>query len=243
MLEVVLVNGSGMRVAPFALSWLLLHPLAGDATERWHTHGLLGYTTDYIDRGISQSDGHGSAHGEISWQHDHGFGVLLRAASVDFGADDDATAEVNLVAGVERTVGQTLLATSLAYVHFTGVSAGQNYDLVEISGDLLHEIRDWQVDLHAIYSPNESGHVGDALYATAGLAYRLTGTVAARLHGGYQWFSREQDAGPAYYDWGIGVQWTYGRFVGGLAYTDTSLGSACVDICNERVALRLEILF
>ena len=232
-----------MRVTPVALSWMLLHPLAGDATERWDTHGLLGYTTDYVDRGVSQSDGHGSAHGEISWQHDHGFGVLVRATSVDFGTDDDATAEVSLVAGFERTVGQTLLEP--AWPTCISRVCQRRRTTIWLKSPVTSSTRsgDWQVDLHAVYLPNESGHVGDAVYTTAGLAYRLTETVAARLHGGYQWFSREQEAGPSYYDWGIGLQWTYGRFVGGLAYTDTNLNSACVDICDGRVALRLEILF
>jgi uncharacterized protein (TIGR02001 family) len=220
---------------------MLLDPALGLAADRWQTDGLVGYATDYIDRGISQSDRHGAVRAEVGWRHDHGYGVRLSAATVDFGEHDDAVAELNVIGGREWQHGPVVLATSLAYVHFAGVDPSEHYDLVEWAGDIVYEVRDWQLDLQAVYSPNESGRVGQAVYVAAGAGRRLTESLALRLHGGRQWFDREEDAGDSYHDWGLGLVWTHGRMSYGVGYTDTDLGSACRDICDERIALTLEL--
>ena len=227
--------------ASLALTCMLLDPVAALAGERWQVDALVGYATDYVDRGVSQSDGHGALRGEIGWRHDHGYGARLSATTVDFGEDDDAVAELNAIVGREWQLGPTVLAASIAYVHFAGADAEDHYDLVEVAGDVVYEVKSWELDLQTVYSPNESGRVGQALYFAAGVGHRFTESLALRVHGGRQWFEREADAGDSYHDWGIGLVWTRGRFSGALAYSDTDLGAACHDICDERVALTLEL--
>ena len=246
MTDVHLKPGTGRPAsrplrASLALTCMLLEPVLAFADESWQTDGLVGYATDYVDRGVSQSDGHGAVRAEVGWQHIGGYGVRLSAATVDFADANDAVAEVNLIAGMEWTRGPIVLATSVALVHFVGAEPSGHYDLVELAGDFVYEVDRWQLDLQAVYSPNESGHVGDALYVAAGIGHRLTDSLAVRAHGGHQWFAHEDDAGASFQDWGIALVWTRGRVSCGLAYSDTDLSSGCAGLCDDRVALTVEL--
>ena len=234
-------SGHGKDRAALALTWVLLQPAVGAAQENWEADALLGYATDYVDRGVSQSDGHGSVRGELGWQHVGGFAARVTAASVDFGANQDVYAELNLIAGMEWPIGAAALAATVAYVQFVGAEASQDDDLIEVAGELVHEIDRWRVDLQAVYSPDELGDVGPALYFAAGIGRLLSESLFIRAHGGRQWFSHQDEAGPSYHDWGIELGWTRDRVTCGLSYTDTDIGSACAEICDARLALTLEL--
>ena len=69
--------------ASLALMCMLLGPVDALGGEPWQTDGLVGYATDYVDRGISQSDGHGSVRGEIGWILEDNQGMVAIADAIE----------------------------------------------------------------------------------------------------------------------------------------------------------------
>lgn len=70
---------------------------------------------------------------------------------------------------------------------------------------------------------------------------RLPKALLLRVHAGRQWFSRNDLAGPDYFDSGATLEWQRGRFGARLAFTDTDAGSACADLCDAQINLILEL--
>lgn len=225
-------------------------------------YGEVGLVSDYVDRGISNSDEKPALQGGLTLEFDLGRedGSLayfdLWGSNVDFDDGDEARAEVDLSFGVWAPLGESGFDVDVAatYITYPGADSDLDYNYVEFPMALGYTVTDdLYLGLGYTFAPDYSGSVGRAHYAEATASWSLPWlqeswplALDARL--GRQWFESNSMAGlDDYLDWGLGLTLTLGRVDLGLHYTDTSLSRGdCYggsDTCAARVVLSAVVSF
>jgi len=219
-------------------------------------YGEVGVVSDYVDRGISNSDERPALQAGLTYEFDLGLdqeatGYLdLWGSNVDFDDGGEARVELDFSAGLAAPLGESGFDVDVAatYIVYPGADSDLDYDYVEFPLALGYAVTDaLSLGLGYIFSPDHSGDVGRAHYVEALAAWTLPWpgddwpvTLDARL--GRQWFESNSMAGlDDYLDWGIGLTTTVGPVDLGLHYTDTNLGRGdCYggsDACDARLVL------
>ncbi|MGZ9033475.1 MAG: TorF family putative porin, partial [Rhodospirillales bacterium] len=166
----------------------------------------VGLVSEYVDRGISNSDGNPALQGGISYSI--GTGIADAAAyagfwgsSVDFDDGGEATGELDWYFGVNGTVPGTELAWDIggAYYTYPGASSSLNYDYWEIPLVLSHPLwEDLTVTGSYYFSPEFFGDAGEAHYLNAGLSWDISFepvTLTLGAATGHQWIEDNAWAG------------------------------------------------
>lgn len=178
----------------------------------------FGANTDYVFRGISQTDENPSAFAGADATMGIGYaGVWV--SNVDFGAGNGTDLEFDLYAGVKPTVGPVNLDLAVIYYGYTGQPKGSNEDYWE--GKIAASVPAGPVTLGAAvyYSPEFFGKSGDATYAEINWATAFADSkfsVSGAL-------GHQQVKGPADYNtWNVGVGYAFADNLGvDLRYHDT----------------------
>jgi uncharacterized protein (TIGR02001 family) len=199
--------------------------------------GSVVFTSDYVDRGISQSAGHAAVQGQLGWLDTSGLFAALWGSSVDFDDGGEATMETNYIVGFERSAGRFTAGVDLTYVDYPGAGNAVDYDLVEIGGHVQCALGRHAISARVVLAPDNSGGAGQAFYAELGLSRKLSEYVSLGAHIGRQWNEIETIAGPDYHDWALEVNFAYEPVDIVLAYTDTDAGAACNGLCDARVVV------
>ncbi len=218
--------------------------------------GELGLVSDYVDRGISNSDGRPALQGGLTYgfplgsASDTALYLDIWGSSVDLDDGGEARVELDLSIGVTATLGAggPDVDAAVTWVLYPGADGDLDYNYVELPLAVGYAVRDdLYLGLGYSFAPDYSGNVGRAHYleAIAGWTLPLPDeawpvTLDARL--GRQWFESNSMAGlDDYLDWGLGLTLTLGHLDLGLHYTETSLGrSDCYDgsdACGARFVL------
>lgn len=152
--------------------------------------GYIGVVSDYVDRGISQSAGHGAVQGGVDWQHSSGAFASLWASSVDYD-DDESKAEIGYSLGYERAAGNALFRGSVDYYHYPGVPSEWHYNLLELNAVTEYDFGPVMLATRLVFSPEQSGHAGKATYTGLTLGRPLTDHLMLSFHAGHQWLDRK----------------------------------------------------
>ena len=197
----------------------------------------LGANTDYVFRGVSQTDNDPSVFGGA----DASLGMAYAGvwvSNVDFGNGTDI--EFDLYAGIKPTLGPVSLDIGVLYYGYTDQPAGSHEDYWE--GKVTASIPAGPATLGAAlyYSPEFFGKTGDASYYEVNAAVPIGETkftVSGAL--GYQ-----QVKGPLdYTSWNLGVGYSLNDHVGlDVRYFDTDehrFGS----IYDSRVVAGIKLIF
>lgn len=206
--------------------------------------GSATIATDYVFRGISQTDENPSVQGLIEWRHDTGVLLGVWGSNVDFNDGDQASLELDWYVGFTGTTRAIGYDVRFIYYSYPGADVARDYDFWEVGGSLTHEpLAGLTLGVGYNFSPDYfaesgAGHYvhGDAAYAIGMLPVpvRLTGTV------GYQ-FIDDNDAfgSPDYWHWSAGIAVDVQKLSLGLVYHDTDIEkSRCgagTDVCGARV--------
>lgn len=195
----------------------------------------LGANTDYVFRGVSQTDGDPSVFGGADATFGIGYaGVWV--SNVDFGGGADV--EYDLYAGIKPQAGPITFDLGVIYYGYTDSPSGSEQNYWE--GKVAASVPAGPATLGAAvyYSPDFFGGTGDAVYYEANAALPIPETkfaVSGAL--GYQ-----QVKGPAdYTTWNVGVGYQLTDHIGlDVRYVDTDshdLGS----IYDSRVVGGLKV--
>jgi uncharacterized protein (TIGR02001 family) len=196
-------------------------------------------TTDYISRGITQTEHNPAIQGYVEIDP----GILYAgvwASNVKFGESD---AELDLSAGIRPEFGP--FSFDFGYVHYV-YPGDVSPDYGEIYGQVEYAPNDTLTLGSKVYfAPDYSQLGGSAIYgeSTAEIAlpadFSLSGAV------GYQSFAGSLGL-PDYLTWNAGIAWTWkDTFKVDLRYSDTNLSqAACSNLstangCDPRVILSI----
>jgi len=159
--------------------------MAWESTDgAWSTSASLALSTEYVWRGITQSDSEPAISGSFDLGHSSGAYAGIWASNVDF-AGSDASTEIDYYAGFANDIGDTGFSYDIAalYYDYPGAS-DENLDFTEVIGSVNYS------------------------FFTAGIAYTidadnkdLEDSVYYSLDAGYDIGSISLAAGVGHYDY------------------------------------------
>lgn len=99
----------------------------------------IGATSNYVWRGVTQTDDSAAVSGGLDYAHESGFYAGTWASNVDF--DDDTTAEVDIYGGFANTLDMGL-GYDVGFIHYY-YPGGDDIDFTEIQAKLSYT---WVLD-------------------------------------------------------------------------------------------------
>ncbi len=168
----------------------------------------LGFASDYVWRGVSQTDGGPQVSGGV----DVGLGAMgyagIWASNVDFG--DDTVAEVDFYAGITPTLGIAAMDFGVIYYSYVDAPSGADYNFWEFAASGVIPAGPAEIGAAINYSPDFFGGVGDAFYYEVNAATPLTEKLSLSGAIGRQ----EVDGGGDYSTWNIGLGYAFNDTIG-----------------------------
>jgi len=193
------------------------------AADSWG--GSIALTSDYVLRGVSQSDGKAAVQVDLHYDLPSGLLAGLWASSVKLNSQEPTTAEVDAFLGYRWPVGNDW-STKLTAIHYAYPwnSPDAHYDYDEIIAGAAYLDR---VFVTAAYSPNTSRYSNRGLirnraafsYDTA-LQIPLKQAFSASAGVGYYDVSRL--VGTGYWYWNAGLGYDFRPFHLDVTYVGTS---------------------
>lgn len=202
--------------------------------------GNVTLATDYIFRGISQTDGP-AIQGGFDVEFSNGLYAGIWASNLDFG--DDADIEVDYYAGYagafNEKFGYDIGLIYYSYPSSDAASAG-DYDYVEIAGSLSYDFGVVSTTFGLNYSDDYYAGSGSSTFAYVGADMPLANDFALNFNFGSQSIDDTAAFGtPDYNVWNFGASKSVGGFDFALVYTDTDLSnSECFggsDLCSDTI--------
>lgn len=197
--------------------------------------GTAALTSDYMFRGISQTDNNPAIQASLEYSYDTGFyGITpylgFWGSNVDFNDNDTATVEVDTLFGFRGDLLDTGVTWDLGGIYYAYPGASRNggqatnYDYWEIPVKLSYSPVEDLITVGAsyYYSPDYFGATGKANYVNGSLTVTPpVPYVDLALFGavGYQNIEDTKD----YVDWTLGGKVTFKGVDFTIAYVDTNL--------------------
>jgi uncharacterized protein (TIGR02001 family) len=177
----------------------------------------IGANTDYVFRGISQTDEDPSVFGGVDATF-AGIGYAgVWVSNVDFGNGTDA--EFDLYAGVKPTAGPVSFDFAVIYYGYIDQPSGSHEDYFEFKGAASIPAGPATLGAAVYYSPEFFGKTGDATYFEVNGAVPL-GSSKFSVSGalGYQMLKGPFD----YTTWNVGIGYALNDHIGlDVRYHDT----------------------
>ncbi|WP_430425526.1 TorF family putative porin [Phenylobacterium sp.] len=177
----------------------------------------IGANTDYVFRGISQTDEDPSVFGGVDATMGIGYaGVWV--SNVDFSNGTDA--EYDLYAGIKPTAGPVTFDLGVIYYGYVDSPKGSNQDYVEAK--LAASVPAGPATLGAavFYSPEFFGDTGDAWYYEVNAAVTIPDTKVS-VSGALG--RQDIEVGPGYTTWNAGIGYALTDHIAlDLRYWDTA---------------------
>ncbi len=176
----------------------------------------LGAATDYVFRGVSQTNNEGQIYGGADATL-YGIGYAgVWVSNVEFGNGTDL--EYDIYGGIKPTIGVVNLDLGVYYYGYTNQPTGSHEDYVEYKAAASTAVGPATVGALVFYSPEFFGKTGKATYYEINGAVPVAEKVSVSGAVGHQ-----EIEGPADYNtWNLGVSYALNDTVGfDLRYHDT----------------------
>jgi uncharacterized protein (TIGR02001 family) len=199
----------------------------------------LTLATDYLFRGVSQTQTGPAIQGALDIEHATGLYVGGFATNVDFAAPSDANIELDGLFGYRREIFGIKFDVGAIYYAYPGAN-DQPFTLNywEIALKASYEIGPATLLGAFYYSPDFQLESGTGLYTEGGIDLKLPFefVISGRL--GYQSIDKNERFGlPDYWNWNLSVSREVFGFVFAVGYYDTDISKReCggSNICSAR---------
>lgn len=188
------------------------------------------FTSDYMFRGVSQTDNRGALQGGFDISFENGIWAGTWASSIDLEGITDSRTELDLYIGYSGEIGNSGVTFDVAAFHFEyeGPSEAADYQ------EYLFAVHINDLTLGLAYSPEYLGEalsdlLGDKvtfLYPHADYTFSLPNDISLNLHAGWNEMSEEGALEPGednYVDWSVGVSKEYLGAEFSLNYIDSNI--------------------
>lgn len=208
--------------------------VAGAGAAHAETTASVSMTTDYVFRGVTQTDNGPAIQGSFDWSNDMWYAGAWASNVDDFSAD--ASMELDLYVGITPTTGPVNWDLALVGYFYPGAAddAGE-FDYYEgIVGASTDLTEQFSVGAQLAYSPEFFGDTGEGLY------YELNGTFAASeaLSFSGAFGTQDVDTTGDYDTWNLGGSLAMHGFTFDLRYHDTDI-SGLDEVVNLSVSRSL----
>ena len=198
----------------------------------------VGAATDYVWRGVSQTDGP-----QISGGVDATVGGLVYAgtwiSNVDFGTGNDTDFELDFYAGITPQLGPVSLDLGIMYYGYINAPSGSDQDFVEFKLTGTVPVGPATLGAGVYWSDDFFGGTGNATYVELNGSTPISEKFSVSGAVGYQDVDYDGD----YTTWNLGVGYALNDFLGlDLRYHDTNEHDFG-DLYESRVVLGLTASF
>jgi len=220
--------------------------LAADAPASPHTLSAnITLTSDYVFRGVSQTQNQPAIQGGVDYSHASGLYVGTWASNVDWvslGYKEDSSMEIDLYGGYKGALGDVGYDVGVITYYYPGdqIAGANDPDTTEVylgaSWKFLSAKYSYVVSDRFVGWGTSVGN-GDtqgSYYVELNGNYDLGNGWGILGHVGYQDVKDNDDA--SYTDWKVGVSKNIGFGTVALAYTDTDANSVAYTWAGEKVA-------
>ena len=199
----------------------------------------VGVATDYVFRGISQTDENAQVFGGVDLTMDMLYAGVW-ASNVDFNEGTDA--EVDFYVGVKPEAGGwTFDLAGIYYAYINQPDDAPEYNYFEAKAAASRAFGPATIGGAVYYSPEFFAEVGDALYYEVNGGYTINDRITATAALGRQEFGDLDDAD--YTTWNIGATFALTDNFGiDVRYHDTDADDFG-DLYEERVVASLKAAF
>ncbi len=198
--------------------------IAGVGAANAETTASVSLTTDYVFRGISQTDGGAAIQGSFDWSNEM-FYAGVWGSNVNFGAvspTDLASMELDVYVGFTPTTGPVSWDIALVgyfYPNGDDALAGGELDYFEgIVGGSIDLNEQFSIGGQVAYTPEYFGETGDGTYWEINGGFALDDATSFKAAYGVQDIDFAVDS---YSTWNVGVEHAMHGFTLGLTYSDT----------------------
>jgi len=146
----------------------------------------LGITSNYIWRGVTQSDDGISVSAGADYANDSGFYAGTWTASVDF--NDDTNFEYDLYAGYQTDIGGVNI--DLGYLYY-GYQGGEDLDFSELY--VRTSFNNLTLALSTLVDNDTDGDFGDTKYYEASYSFPLAHDISLDFHAGHYNLPNDND--------------------------------------------------
>ena len=233
------------KIIPLATLLCCTPAQAAPAASGWQSSGNLTYVSDYLFRGISQTNEGMALQGSLTLANQDGWYVSSWASNIRFG---EGSMELDLLAGRKWALydDMTLDLGLMQYRYPQGHNSSNGFNYWEAYSKL--SLGAWTLGLALTDNYFATG-VGKFGYLSADWQQALTATVQLQAHAGLNRFAAADEfstflggdtAASSYLDWSLllQAQWLTLDWAVGFAGTDVS-AQACPALCDDRLLLRL----
>lgn len=209
--------------------------IAGAGAANAEVSASVSLTTDYVFRGLSQTDNGPAVQGSFDWSNDMVYAGAW-ASSLDFGFK--APMELDLYAGITPTTGPVswdLSVVGYFYPNGDDAAAGGELDYWEgIAKGSFSLTEQLSLNGTVAYSPEYFGETGDGLYAGIGAEFALNDQISFSGEYGNQ----DVDTLGDYDTFNVGASYAVHGFTLDLRYHDTDIDGVD-DIVNFSISREL----
>jgi len=192
------------------------------------TSANVALVSDYLFRGVSQTDEKGAVQGGFDFSTEHGFYAGIWASSVNFGTE--TSTEMDYIFGYAWESGAYSFDTSVIYFDYEGDS---EFDYQEFAFSVARD--HWTVGLN--FSPKYLGDTGEKFYYPyVQYSRRISENLSLDVHLGYSDMEQPDIFEPGednYIDYSIGVSWSAQGIDMSAAWVDTTIDG--LDAADGRV--------
>ncbi len=170
------------RFTKTTLATALLLAATGVSAAEGDISANVALATDYMFRGVSQTDNQFAISGGFDWSHASGIYLGTWASNVNFGTAPDPSTEIDLYAGYSGKVGD--IGYDLGFLHYDYPGASEldtNEVYVGASYSYFSAKLSYSNDL-AFVSPTKSD---SATYLDLGAEYEVMDNVTVSAHVGW----------------------------------------------------------
>lgn len=208
--------------------------IAGVGAANADTTASVSMTTDYVFRGVTQTDNGPAIQGSFDWSNDMAYAGAWASNVDDFGAD--ASMELDLYVGVTPTTGPVAWDIALVGYFYPGASDdGFEFDYFEgIVGASFEVSEQVSVGGTVAFTPEYFGETGEGLYVGVNGAFAVNDALSFSAEYGNQ----DVDTLGDYDTWNLGVTHAMHGFSFDLRYHDTDI-SGLDEVVNLSISREL----
>lgn len=204
-LSALCIAASTLAMTSTAMAW--------ESADGAHsTSGSVAFSSEYIWRGISQTDGDPAISGSLDYGHSSGLYAGVWGSNVDYG--DDASAEFDIYLGYANEFGDSGIGYDVGVLRY--MFPGEDYNFNEVYGSLSYSI----FSVGVAYSGDTLGSGEDGFYYYLDAGYELP--MGLNLYGGVGSYDTDDAFGPedSYVHYWVGVSKDLAGFTFDLSYQD-----------------------
>ena len=205
----------------------------------------VALSTDYVFRGLSQTDNDPAISGGFDYSFDSGFYLGIWASNVNFGANDDGSSttstEIDVYGGYAFEAAEGV-EFDFGYIYFVypGDSGALNYSEFTASVTFYEDL-----SFGLVYSPDYFGSDEDAIVFNTDYSVGLAKNLSLDLHAGYTTTDLDDDGDSIlfggsdlddYVEWSIGLSTSAAGVDLSLTYHDTDIDDSIGgEVAEDRI--------